>query len=321
MKLFDQKVVFFGGKGGVGKTSCASACALLASQKGLKTLLISTDPAHSLSDLFGIPIGPHEKEIQPGLFALEIDPDHEAAVYVEQVKTHLRSLVDPESSDLILKQMDHTLASPGTQEAALLDKMTQIIAREDQPYDLLVFDTAPTGQTLRLLTLPELMEAWTNQLVKRRKKVSSLWHMFSRSAGQPIEDDPVLRILDTRRERYKRARQKLTDPKITGLYLVLIPEKLPIQETERAVSILKKHGFPISGMIINRLLPDDVEGAFLQKRKHQERLYLKEIAALFHSFNPVFLYQKETDVMNLEGLRGLSRDLDRLLNRVDPTSL
>ena len=312
--LFHQKVFFFGGKGGVGKTTCASAFAVLASKKGRKTLLVSTDPAHSLSDLFGITIGYQEREIQAGLHGLEIDPDHEAASYVDQIKQSLRSLIDPESSDLLLKQMDQTLSSPGTQEAALLDKITTLLTRERSAYDVLIFDTAPTGQTLRLLTLPELMAHWTDSLIKRRRKVSSLWRMFSRSEQKKPEDDAILGLLEARRRRFENARAILMDSEKTGFYLVLIPEKLPIQETEKSVAILKKHGFPIRGIIVNRLLPDHVEGTFLQKRKHQERLYLKEIDSLFHSYKLIYLYQRESDVVDPEGLNTLAKELVSLLS-------
>ena len=315
MDTFNQRIIFFGGKGGVGKTTCASAFALLASQKNRKTLLVSTDPAHSLSDIFERQIGHHETQIQPGLFGLEIDPDREAQNYIQTVKAHVQPLIDPDSMSAFNKQLEFVSVSPGVQEAALFDKITELITRKDNPYDLLVFDTAPTGQTLRLLTLPDLMGSWTRTLAQRREKAFSFWKVFSRMDQKPVEEDPVLKLLNRRREKFENTRTILMDSTQTGFYLVLLPEKLPILETRKAVPVLKKYGIPIRGMIVNRLLPEKAEGAFLKNRKHQECLYLKEIETLFRSYKPVYLYQREADVMNLEGLKALNQDLEAILGR------
>jgi arsenite/tail-anchored protein-transporting ATPase len=318
MSLFDQKLIFFGGKGGVGKTTCASAFAILASQKGRKTLLVSTDLAHSLSDIFQRPIGNRETELQPNLYGLEINPDDEVGTYIQKIKSGLSQRLNDDMKRSFIQQLDLAATSPGTQEAALFDKVTDLIIRIDQDYDLLVFDTAPTGQTLRLLTLPELMGSWIETLTKRRKKVFSLWKMFSRASQNPIDDDPILMILEKRREKFTKAKKILIDASQTSFYLVLIPERLPILETQKAIPILKQHRIPIRGMIVNRLLPEDSDSAYIQRRKDQEKSYLKEIEMLFKSFRPAYLRQRESDVMNLEGLREVAKELDPALNQIGP---
>ena len=315
ISAFDQKLVFFGGKGGVGKTTCASAFSLLASQKGRKTLLVSTDLAHSLSDIFQSPIGSRETELQPKLHGLEINPDDEAHSYIQKIKTGFSQRLDGDMMRSFTKQLDLAATSPGTQEAALFDKVADLIARLDQDYDLLVFDTAPTGQTLRLLTLPELMGSWIEALTKRRRKVSTLWGMFSRVSQKPNDDDPILRLLEKRREKFAKTKRILIDPSQTGFYLVLVPERLPILETQKMIPLLKQYRIPIRGMIVNRLLPEESGSAYFQKRKDQEHTYLKEIETVFKSWKPVYLYQRECDVMSLEGLRELAQDLDHALNQ------
>ena len=310
---FDQKVIFFGGKGGVGKTTCASAFSLLASHNNRRTLLVSTDLAHSLSDIFQKPIGNHETELQPRLWGMEISPDHEAATYIENIKQGFRQQLDTDSMAIFSKQLDLAATSPGTQEAALFDKVTDLITRVGQDYDLIVFDTAPTGQTLRLLTLPELMGSWMASLTKRRRKVSSLLRMFHRSAQEPDEDDPILTLIEKRRDKFAQCKAILTDPSQTGFYLVLIPERLPILETQKAIPVLRKYQIPIQGMIVNRLLPENADGAYLKSRKAQEDLYLKEIELLFSSLRPMVLRQRESDVMSLEGLKEIARELDMIL--------
>ncbi|HEY5649666.1 MAG TPA: TRC40/GET3/ArsA family transport-energizing ATPase, partial [Nitrospiria bacterium] len=297
---FDLKLVFFGGKGGVGKTTCASAYALKAAQCGKKTLLVSTDLAHSLSDLFGLPIGGRATELDSGLTGLEIDPDREAQVYLDRIRSGFSHRLDPEAARTFSRQLDLAAASPGSQEAALFDKITDLILQAGGAYDLVVFDTAPTGQTLRLLMLPEMMGSWIDSLTTQRSKVSAFFKMFTRVSGNPDMEDPILELLKKRRGKFSRCREVLTDPNQTGFYFVLIPEKLPILETQNAIPRLEKFGIPISGMIINRLLPSDADGEFLEKRREQEKSYLAEINSIFKKWPLSRLYQQESDIMTRE---------------------
>src|ERR1700704_6361651 len=157
ISLLDRDVVFFGGKGGVGKTTCSSAFALAASRRGRRVLLVSTDPAHSTSDIFERRIGPDERQIEAGLSALEIDADREAARYVADVKRDIERMFAPAVVRQANRQIDLAAASPGLAEVALLDRMIDLIVAREQLYDLVVFDTAPTGHTLQLLRMPEAM--------------------------------------------------------------------------------------------------------------------------------------------------------------------
>jgi len=174
LPLRDQSVVFVGGKGGVGKTTTASALAVhLAESAEERVLLVSTDPAHSLGDLFDRKLGDEETELLPGLVAVEIDPEQEVDRYLKMVKRNLRELVRPEMYKDIDRQLELTRMSPGAQEAALLERTSRILEEGPEHFDRVVFDTAPTGSTLRLLSLPEVMTAWMEGLLERRERAES----------------------------------------------------------------------------------------------------------------------------------------------------
>ena len=169
ISLLDRQVVFFGGKGGVGKTTCSSAFALAASRRGQRVLLVSTDPAHSTSDIFERKIGHDEREIEPRLWAIEIDARRESTRYVDEVKRDIERMFAPAVIRQAYRQIDMAAASPGLAEVALLDRMIDLIVEREARYDLIVFDTAPTGHTVQLLRMPEVMDTWIRALVKHRR--------------------------------------------------------------------------------------------------------------------------------------------------------
>lgn len=231
--LLKKRILFFGGKGGVGKSTSASATALYASKQGKKTLLVSTDPAHNTGDIFNQEIGRQEKELAPNLFALEIDPHYESHQYINRVKDNIREIVQPHMMEEIHKQIDIAHAAPGADEAALFDRIVEIIEEGQTRYDLIIFDTAPTGHTLRLLSLPELMGVWIDGMLQRRKKANELHRMWL-GENEDQEKDPIFEILTRRKNKFARAREVLLNPEQTAFIFVLNPEKLPILETEKA---------------------------------------------------------------------------------------
>ena len=193
--LLAQQVVFFGGKGGVGKTTCSAAFALAASRRGRRVLLVSTDPAHSTADIFEKPIGSSEREILPGLTAVEIDAEQEARRYIGDVKRDIERMFSPTVIKQAHRQIDMAAASPGLSEVALLDRMIDLIVGRSADYDLVVFDTAPTGHTLQLLRMPEAITSWIQALVRHRRAVVEIDSGSEQTAEAAAKADPVLQAL------------------------------------------------------------------------------------------------------------------------------
>jgi arsenite/tail-anchored protein-transporting ATPase len=312
LRLLDRTVVFFGGKGGVGKTTCSAAFALAASRAGKRVLLVSTDPAHSTADIFQQRIGGDARELLPKLSAIEIDADREAARYVEQVKRDIEKMFSPDVVRRARRQIDLAAASPGLAEVALLDRMIDLIVSNDavaSRHDLIVFDTAPTGHTLQLLRMPEAMTAWIDALVKHRKAMLAIDHQSDEQRTAAASADPVLTALDRRYRRLLDLRAAVTDRGRTSFVLVTIPERLAIDETARAFETLRDTALDVGGLVVNRVLPDGLAGSFYDARKAQEREYLDEIARRFPRLDRVCVRQQPRDVHGLEPLGSIGAEL------------
>ena len=297
-RLLEKRVLFFGGKGGVGKTTCASAMALAASQAGKRVLLVSTDPAHSTSDMFERHIGPEPVELLPNLFGLEIDGAFEAERYVTNVKEQIRGLFGHHILKEANRQIDLAASMPGAEEMALFDRIGALIRGEDDRFDLLVFDTAPTGHTLRLIKMPELMEAWIRALSRSRRAMLGI--------EQDDATDPVMLSLAERLEHLREFRARLLSPRVSAFILVLVAERLPIEETARAIVQLEEAGVTIGGLVINRILPATSPDPFLRSRHDQEVIYLDEIDRRFVKHVLVRVPQLATDVHGVKTLEHLA---------------
>ena len=165
-----EPFVFFGGKGGVGKTTVSSSYALKCARDGRKTLVVSTDPAHSVSDVFDQPFGDEARLVDgvENLWAMQIDPDEEVTRHLNELRQGLSEQVSTAMVSEINRQLEMAHGTPGAYEAALFDRFVDVMRNAD-PYDRVVFDTAPTGGTLRLLGLPDLLEDWIDRLMQKRK--------------------------------------------------------------------------------------------------------------------------------------------------------
>jgi arsenite/tail-anchored protein-transporting ATPase len=320
LKLRGQRILFVGGKGGVGKTTTASALALCLSERGERCLLVSTDPAHSLGDLFDRRIGDREVELAPNLWGMEIDPDAQVEQHLEAVKRTMRDLVQPHLHSEIDRQMALARQSPGAVEAAMLERMSELMIAAGDRFDRVIFDTAPTGHTLRLLSLPEIMAAWTDGLLRQRDRSDSWNASLKRLNPRPgVGDDlsfvdavsepederssRVRNILLERRRKFYQARRLLLNADVSGFILVLIPEKLPILESRKAVEALDGYEVPVLGLVVNRVLPDSPLGDFLEQRREQEGAYLRQIDQIFSDQHRIHIPLMPRDVEGMENLR------------------
>ncbi|WP_172368898.1 ArsA family ATPase [Sporosarcina jiandibaonis] len=296
MDVLTKNIIFVGGKGGVGKSTSAAAIALQSAEQGFKTLLISTDPAHNVGDIFSTNIGGKTKEIADNLYALEIDPDIETDNYIKSVKENIRGVVHSGMMEEVHRQLDTAKASPGADEAALFDKLISIILEERANFDKLVFDTAPTGHTIRLLTLPELMGVWIKGLLDKRRTTNENYSRLIND-GEPVED-PIYDVLRIRQSRFSKAREVLLDKKQTGFIFVLNPERLPILETKKAIELLNKYDLAVSTLIINKVLPEDADGDFIMERKKHEKQYIEMIKETFTKQQLIFVPLFSQDIIS-----------------------
>ncbi len=300
-----KRYTFFGGKGGTGKTTCSSGYALALAGQGLRVLAVSTDPAHSLADAMGKKIGSQIVPLGHNLWGLEIDASLEAQKYMESIKKQMIEIVSPAIVEEIEKQLRIAYMSPGAEESAIFDCFIDLMEQAGDRYDAIVFDTAPTGHTLRLLTLPELLGVWMDHLLSKRSKAMDLMRLaahYEKDLREKLKDDPVYRILSRRRDRFQLAKKLLTDRDLTVFHLVLNAEKMPILETERAITLLEEFHITMGAVVINRVIPAEA-GPFFAKKRQQQAQYLEEIEEKFGAYGVVKLPMLDTDIQGEEQLR------------------
>lgn len=300
MSKIKNKIIFLGGKGGVGKSTTSAALALRLAQAEKQTLLISTDPAHNIGHIFNQKIGGKKTKIMENLYSIEIDPAYETETYIQSVKDNVKGIVQSTMMEEVNRQLDTAKASPGAAEAALFDKLISIIIEESERFDHLVFDTAPTGHTIRLLSLPELMGVWIEGLLEKRKKTNENYSRLLHD-GDPIED-PIFEVLQERQGRFRKAREIMLDNNQTSFVFVLNPEQLPIFETKEAINLLGKYDLHVKTLVVNRVLPVGDQGEFFKERKKLERHYLAKIEQEFKEQELIYVPFFPHDIITIEKL-------------------
>jgi len=287
-------VVLYGGKGGVGKTTCAAASGLAAARRGEEALVVSTDPAHSLGDVFETELGGDPTEIRDGLAAVETDPAAGTAQY-EALFEALADDLDGAGIDLDeagLRELFKSGLLPGSDELAALANIERYA--EDDRWDTVVFDTAPTGHTLRLLDLPEAVGTGVKTALSVREQVSrkkdaAKTMLFGPYAamGRDDEDDAAFTEILAEMERVAAI---LRDPERTEFRVVCLPERLVLAETERLVEQLRTAAVPVNTLVVNRVLSDiDEDCARCSAQRENQQAVLAEMATTFEELELVEL--------------------------------
>jgi arsenite-transporting ATPase len=307
-----MKYVFFGGKGGVGKTVMAGAAALWFARQGKKTLLASTNPVHSLTSMLSQDVfGRHTPvEGAPDLFAYEIDTRET----IEKSKKEIREKIEwfLKYADIKTKAdefVESATMNPAFEESAMFENMIDLMFEDE--YQVYIFDTAPTANARRLLGMSDVYSMWVNKMVQSREEAVSLKDLLSYSKKKK-EKDPLMDYLLRLRTRMGHAKELLTDDEKTAFFFVTLPEALPIAVITRFINWFDEFGIPVGGVVVNMLIDkesvDEDAPDFVKNRVAMQGEYMDEIWEIFSDVRAVVpLFDNE-----VQGVEMLGRTADYL---------
>ena len=317
------RLLLFGGKGGVGKTTTSAATAVWLADSGLRVLLVSSDPAHSTSDSLGVEIGSEPTPIEgvDGLFGLEMDPESKISSLLPKLGGmmdnmgsgggmgglgSLGMMLDPNAKQEMTEMRSEVQTSdmviPGLDEALAFDELLRHV--EDPTWDVIVFDTAPTGHTLRFLSLPELIESWSDRLIRMMRVSGGIRSMiFGRKESESMKEE-----LERFRRRVLHVRRVLSNEEITSFTLVTIPERMGINETLRAHESLREYKLPVPSCLVNRVTPE-FDHPFLLNRREAELERIEELRGQLENVEIATMELMDTEVVGIDRLRDVGIQL------------
>lgn len=313
-----MRIIIFTGKGGVGKTSVAAATGVKAASQGYKTLVMSTDPAHSLADSFDRAdfLGPDPKPIAPNLWGLEVDIYDDLRQNWENVRVHFASLLTSQGVSGMLA--DEMAILPGMDELFSLVRIKRYF--KNQEYDLLIVDCAPTGETLRMLSLPETL-AWAIKLFRNAEKflVKPVLRPLSKVSplGKMVAPEEVYVTVDTMFSELEGLTTILSDVSTSSVRLVMNPEKMVIKESQRALTYLGMYGLMVDSVVVNRILPVDKDSGYMNAWKSIQQKHLTEI---HDSFTPLPIRHVPMYAQEVVGLDALKQMADDIYGEQDATA-
>jgi arsenite-transporting ATPase len=310
-----MRVVLFTGKGGVGKTTVAASTAVRAARSGLRTLAMSTDPAHSLADSFETVIGGTPTEVTERLWAQQIDAQERLEANWREIQDYMVQLMNWAGTETI--QAEELTVIPGLDEIfALIDVKTHV---ESGNYDLLVVDCAPTAETLRLLSLPEIMNWYIERIWPvERKVVKAVRPIVSRMTTLPIAGDHVFAAVERLHANLDAVKGILTDEQVSTVRLVVNPEKMVIAEARRTYTYLGLFGYRVDAVVVNRVLPDEITDPYFGKWKD---IQAEHLATVHESFEPVPILQARLFDREMVGVPLLVEMGDEVYGERDASSI
>ncbi|MBI2532990.1 MAG: TRC40/GET3/ArsA family transport-energizing ATPase [Deltaproteobacteria bacterium] len=310
----ERRYIMFGGKGGLGKTTLSATCAYWLARQGKRVLLFSVDPQASLSDIFQKDIfGKGAVPIIANLWAQEIDADKRIQDYQNEIR---QKILDMYGFDKVPEEIDSYIASasaePAMEESAIFDAVVDIIVKGD--YDYYIYDLVPLGHALYYLSMAKVYDEWINKITKLREEMGQ----YDRVAAtlrreEKVEEDKILEELQYIKNRINTSSRILTDKQRAAFFFVLVPEEMIILDTRKAAELFARFDVPISGYVVNRVLPQELRAGniptYLKNRINMQEKYLGDIRSSLG--NQVLAYVPEME-RDITGLPMIERLADRL---------
>ena len=316
-----MRIILYTGKGGVGKTSIAAATGLKLAELGYKTIVMSLDAAHSLADAFDrdnrLIRGKKEKQIRIGenLWIQEVDVQEEIVTHWQSVYSYVRSLLNRSGIEGIVAE--EIAVFPGMEEICSLLYINQYV--REKTYDVIILDCAPTGESLRFVSIPTTLEWYMNRIFKVERNLAKVARpIVERISSVPLPQDDYFQNIQDLFNKLEGIDRVLTDGKMTTVRLVTNPEKIVIKETQRAFMYFCLYGLSIDGVVINRIFPDKVDSSFFDAWKQTQQRYIEEAASHFSGV-PIWKVPLFDD--EIVGEAGLRRLAATLYGDVDPAGV
>ena len=311
-KYPNRRYIMYGGKGGLGKTTFSAATAYYLAKQGYKTLVFSVDPQASLSDIFQRDIfGKGAVEIMPNLWAQEIDADQRIKDYQQEIRQKILDMYGLQQvPEEIENYIQAAAAEPAMEESAIFDAVVDIVVKED--YDYYIYDLVPLGHALYYLSMASVYDAWIDKITHLREEMAEYDKAASVIKRQTeTEEDMILHELLDIKKRINASSGILTDKERTAFFFVLIPEEMIILDTQKAAGLFAKYDVPLSGYIVNRVIPEELLGGnvpeYLKNRIQMQHGYLEEIDRTFGSGVMARVPELERDVTGLAMIERLSK--------------
>ena len=310
-----MRVLLFTGKGGVGKTTSAAATAVRSAESGLRTLVMSTDPAHSLGDSFDEEIGSAPTRLSDRLWAQQIDAQERLEDNWREIQDYMIQLMNWAGTETI--QAEELTVLPGLDEIfSLIDVKTHV---ESGAYDVLIVDCAPTAETLRLLSLPDVMQWYIERVFPvERKIVKTVRPIVSRVTSLPIAGERVFDAVERLHRNLEAVKKILTDEAVASVRLVVNLEKMVIAEARRTYTYLGLFGYRVDAVVVNRVLPPDVTDPYFGKWKD---IQAEHLATVHESFEPVPILTARLFDREMIGVRLLEEMATEVYGELDAADI
>ena len=310
----DRRYIMFGGKGGLGKTTFSAATAYHLAKQGHRVLVFSVDPQASLSDIFKRDIfGKGAVEIMPNLFAQEIDADKRIKAYQEEIRKKIFDMYGFDKiPDEIESYIQAAAAEPAMEESAIFDAVVDIVVAGK--YDYYIYDLVPLGHALYYLSMASVYDEWIERITKLREDMRQYEEMAAAiTKDKELEEDMILKELQYIKHRIGTSSSILTDRQKTAFFFVIIPEEMILIDTQKAAQLFAKFNVPLSGYIVNRVIPESLASQdipeYLKNRLQMQKGYLKKIQELFGTEVLTQVPEFERDITGLPMIEKMAEAL------------